>query len=184
MTESRRKNREFLENTVSLFQEGNFYEAYGNDALVLADITGYRAKALKDGTPRTGFSVKAIEAVCRKLGEASVSYSIRKDAKILIEHDVGTDNRYGDFGHSVQTEPYYQRPVKDGTLHIPKASPAVLSIPGKETASVSGNTGPRIYRLTALMPLIMDHGEPSTLYDWGSDIEFLFPDGYIYRLSK
>lgn len=175
----RRKERNFIPGTVTLYHEGIFYRAFGQDALVLAEVCDYQTNEMRDSSYMTGGT--SIDAIVSALEAAHVSYIlIAGQAEEKREHDFGEENSYSRFGRDISKLKVrsYAGPLEK------EKRPAVLSISGNSASSKTGSDGPHIYRLTALMPLIMDHGEPSTLYDWGTDIEFLFPDGYIYRLSK
>ena len=68
-----RKKHDLIPNTVSLFHEGCFYEAYDDDARVLSHIMGYRIKERRNHSLRCGFPENSLEKICGILEESGVS---------------------------------------------------------------------------------------------------------------
>ena len=159
---SRLKERTFTTNVITLFLEGCFCETYGNDALVLGGIFGYRVKEMRGGTPTCGFPQKHLKECLIVLDGKHISYIVLAGSEVKRQRDFGEENAYSQYGKNIQVEPYNA---------------------AKQPASESTTCGPADYVLPDLMPLFAEHGRALRLYVMASEIEVSFVDGYILHLN-
>lgn len=171
----RTKERAFTQDTVTLFFEGCFYEVYGNDALVVGDIFGYRVKEMRDQTPTCGFPQSGLDSVLAVLEEKHVSYITMKDNEVIREHDFGEENAYPSYGKNVTVETYVSPKQK-------AAGPSSAENGSARTA-IQRPAEAVDFILPDLMQPLMDHGKALRLYVRGTEAEISFVDGYILRIN-
>lgn len=69
--------KQIYPNTIFLFKVGDFYEAYGNDAVKVADALGLRlTNRLMDNRKLTGFPRHALDTYFLKLGKLGYQLGI------------------------------------------------------------------------------------------------------------
>lgn len=78
---------ELYPNTIILRLRGSFYDAYGNSALVLGEITGYKVKKQSDKAMfKAGFPSNALEKNLQVMRDSNISYIVfERDEKIFEE---------------------------------------------------------------------------------------------------
>lgn len=64
-----------------MIQSGNFYEVYGEDALILNKIFNYKVKKVS-GSFRVGFPLIALNKVIKKLNELKINYFIVENCNL------------------------------------------------------------------------------------------------------
>lgn len=64
-----------------MIQSGNFYEVYGEDALILNKIFNYKVKKVS-GSFRVGFPLIALNKVIKKLNELKINYVIVENCNL------------------------------------------------------------------------------------------------------
>lgn len=64
-----------------MIQSGNFYEVYGEDALILNKIFNYKVKKVS-GSFRVGFPLIALNKVIKKLDELKINYVIVENCNL------------------------------------------------------------------------------------------------------
>ena len=72
------------EKTVVLSLKGVFYQAYGKDAMVLHNLTGYKLTKQRDGETMCGFPENVIGKVCALFREKKVSLTVLRAGKEKI----------------------------------------------------------------------------------------------------
>lgn len=75
---------------VMLYKTGKFYNAFGDDGILLHEILGYKYTEYKNNV---GFPESALNKVKGKLEEAKISYKIYEKDKLLYEYN-GIDKNY------------------------------------------------------------------------------------------
>ena len=75
---------------VRLYKSGKFYNAFGDDGLILHELLGYKYIEYKNSV---GFPESAINKVESKLDSVNISYSIYEKDNLLEEHK-GIDKNY------------------------------------------------------------------------------------------
>lgn len=69
-------------NFVALYKSGNFYNAYGDDAIILHHIMGYKYSSIKKSA---GFPISALSKVKASLEIAKIPYKIYEKKELLEE---------------------------------------------------------------------------------------------------
>lgn len=76
--------------SVRLYKSGKFYNAFGDDGLILHELLGYKYIEYKNSV---GFPESAINKVKSKLENENISYSIYEKDNLLEEYK-GIDKNY------------------------------------------------------------------------------------------
>lgn len=75
---------------VRLYKSGKFYNAFGDEGMILHELLGYKYIEYKNSV---GFPESAINKVKSKLDSVNISYSIYEKDNLLEEHK-GIDKNY------------------------------------------------------------------------------------------
>ena len=75
---------------VRLYKSGKFYNAFGDEGMILHELLGYKYIEYKNSV---GFPESAINKVKSKLESVNISYSIYEKDNLLEEHK-GIDKNY------------------------------------------------------------------------------------------
>ena len=75
---------------VRLYKSGKFYNAFGDEGMILHELLGYKYIEYKNSV---GFPESAINKVKGKLDSVNISYSIYEKNNLLEEHK-GIDKNY------------------------------------------------------------------------------------------
>lgn len=75
---------------VRLYKSGKFYNAFGDEGMILHELLGYKYIEYKNSV---GFPESAINKVKGKLDSVNISYSIYEKDNLLEEHK-GIDKNY------------------------------------------------------------------------------------------
>ena len=75
---------------VRLYKSGKFYNAFGDDGIILHELLGYKYIEYKNSV---GFPEAAINKVKSKLDSENISYSVYEKENLLDEHK-GVDKNY------------------------------------------------------------------------------------------
>ena len=75
---------------VRLYKSGKFYNAFGDEGMILRELLGYKYIEYKNSV---GFPESAINKVKSKLESVNISYSIYEKDNLLEEHK-GIDKNY------------------------------------------------------------------------------------------
>ncbi len=76
--------------SIRLYKSGKFYNAFGDDGLILHELLGYKYIEYKNSV---GFPESAINKVKNKLENEKISYSIYEKDNLLEEYK-GIDKNY------------------------------------------------------------------------------------------
>lgn len=75
---------------VRLYKSGKFYNAFGDEGMILHELLGYKYIEYKNSV---GFPESAINKVKSKLDSENISYSVYEKDNLLEEHK-GIDKNY------------------------------------------------------------------------------------------
>ena len=162
---------ELKKDTVSLFHEGCFYETYGTDALVIADVFGYRVKTRKDGTITSGFSVNTLPKVKGELLSRKISYRVIDKGALIEEKTFRISNRYREYGKNIIPEPYQPKNAAEIRIRAEKKEESN----GKNQ---DGTLKPETTDFAYLGALINRHGPITMILTPGDETVFMFADGF------
>ena len=159
---------------VSLFHEGCFYETYGTDALVIADVFGYRAKTRKDGTITSGFSANTLPKVRGKLLSKKISYRVIDKGTLTEEKTFRISNRYREYGKNIVPEPYQPKNAAEIRIRTDKKEEKEENSRKSKVDTSKLETTDFAY----LGALINRHGPITMILTPGDEAVFMFADGF------
>lgn len=116
------------DNILIIKLQGMFFNAYGDNAKVLGEITGYKVKQVSETSQyKCGFSYNALDKVVELLDGAYVNYKIFNKDKI-IKKRIENTNMYLDYLH-VFSEERIEKPwllaVKKDTVRKENEGPTI-----------------------------------------------------------
>ena len=82
-----------IKNVVEICKSGNFYHTFGNDAIIIHTLLGYRIVKEKGGV---GFPQGSLNKVINTLEENKISYRVFNKQEIVKEQDFKNVNKYNE----------------------------------------------------------------------------------------